>query len=339
MRLPARPSCRSVAQRRYFLGGRKSPSAALAPGLHIVATPIGNLGDMTLRALAALAGVDLIACEDTRVTRKLLDRYGITTPMTPYHDHNAAAARQEIMERLDDGEALALVSDAGTPLVSEPGFKLVRAVIEAGHSVRALPGASAAMAALALTGLPTDRFHFEGFLPPREAARQPHRRTCRREGHAGALRDGAADAATLPTYWAGSARATPLCREMTKLYEEVRRGELAGWRKERRRPKPRIRRGGRPPPAAEGAERVADDRALLREALAAHRSTTRSAAAGAPGQKRRVVYQRALELAKEGRSAMPLRSIRSRGRSAARRLAPDRRFRPACRWRSGPPRC
>ena len=146
--------------------------ARLAPGLHIVATPIGNLGDITLRALATLAGADLIACEDTRVTRKLLDRYAIATPLTPYHDHNAAQARPALLRRLAEGAAIALVSDAGTPLVSDPGYKLVRAAHEAGHAVTTLPGASSLLAALAVAGLPTDQFLFAGFLPPKAAARR-----------------------------------------------------------------------------------------------------------------------------------------------------------------------
>ena len=158
--------------RRYLLGGQAVEVARLAPGLHIVATPIGNLGDITLRALETLAGADLIACEDTRVTRKLLDRYGIATPLTPYHEHNAAKARPMLLRRLAEGAAIALVSDAGTPLVSDPGYKLVRAAQDAGHAVTALPGASAVMAALAVAGLPTDQFLFAGFLPPKEAARR-----------------------------------------------------------------------------------------------------------------------------------------------------------------------
>src|SRR5579862_5111403 len=119
--------------RRYSLDGRDVEVARTAPGLHIVATPIGNLGDITLRALETLAAADLIACEDTRVTRKLLNRYGIDTPLTPYHEHNAAKARPLVLRRLSEGAAIALVSDAGTPLISDPGYKLVRAVQEAGH--------------------------------------------------------------------------------------------------------------------------------------------------------------------------------------------------------------
>src|SRR3954469_22719764 len=150
---------------RYLLKGQTVTAPTLAPGLHIVATPIGNLRDITLRALDVLAAAQLIACEDTRVTRRLLDHYGITTPLTPYHDHNAAEARPRLLARLAQGDAIALVSDAGTPLVSDPGFKLVREAQEAGHTVTTLPGASATLAALTLAGLPTDRFFFEGFLP------------------------------------------------------------------------------------------------------------------------------------------------------------------------------
>src|SRR5882672_5781805 len=146
---PAGPALPDRSTRgRYVLKGQPVAAPALARGLHVVATPIGNLRDITLRALEALAAADLIACEDTRVTRKLLDHYGITTPLTPYHDHNAAQARPRLLDRLAAGAAIALVSDAGTPLVSDPGFKLVRAAQEAGHTVTALPGASAVLAAL-----------------------------------------------------------------------------------------------------------------------------------------------------------------------------------------------
>src|SRR5580700_1527138 len=155
-------------QRRYSIGTTAVGVPRLDPGLHIVATPIGNLGDITLRALQTLAGADVIACEDTRVTRKLLDRYAISTPLTPYHEHNAAQARPMLLQRIAEGAAVALVSDAGTPLVSDPGFKLVRAVQDAGFAVTTLPGASSLLAALTLAGLPTDQFLFAGFLPPKE---------------------------------------------------------------------------------------------------------------------------------------------------------------------------
>src|SRR5437763_10151507 len=140
----------------YAIAGQSFAAEPVTPGLHVVATPIGNLRDITLRALEILAGADLIACEDTRVTRKLTSHYGISTRLMPYHEHNAAFARPKILARLAQGEAVALVCDAGTPLVSDPGYKLVRAAREAGHAVTAAPGASAALAALAVAALPTD---------------------------------------------------------------------------------------------------------------------------------------------------------------------------------------
>src|ERR1051325_4913855 len=157
---------------RYAVAGALADAAKPSGGLYLIATPIGNLADISLRALEVLAGCDVIACEDTRVTRKLTERYGIATPLTPYHEHNAAAARPKLLARLARGEAAALVSDAGTPLISDPGYKLVRAAQEAGHAVTAIPGASSVLAALSVAGLPTDRFFFEGFLPAKHAARQ-----------------------------------------------------------------------------------------------------------------------------------------------------------------------
>ena len=137
-----------------------------------MATPIGHLGDITLRALETLAGVDIIACEDTRITRRLTERYAIAAQLKPYHEHNAALARPKILERLAQGASIALVSDAGTPLISDPGFKLVREVCAAGHPVIAVPGPSSVLTALSVAALPTDRFFFEGFLPPKEHARR-----------------------------------------------------------------------------------------------------------------------------------------------------------------------
>ena len=139
---PAAPAARlprDRATRSYVLHGQPVTAPPLAAGLHLVATPIGNLRDITVRALEVLAGADVIACEDTRVTRKLVDHYAIATPLTPYHDHNAAEARPRLLARLAEGAAVALVSDAGTPLVSDPGYKLVRAAREQGASVTALP--------------------------------------------------------------------------------------------------------------------------------------------------------------------------------------------------------
>ena len=199
-----------------------------APGLHLVATPIGNLGDITLRALETLAGVDIIACEDTRITRRLTERYGISAMLKPYHEHNAALARPKILERLAQGASIALVSDAGTPLISDPGFKLVREATAAGHAVIALPGPSSVLAALAVAALPTDRFFFEGFLPAKQMARRSR------------LGELAAIDATLVLFESGNriqetladlaailgGRDGAICRELTKLHEEVRRAPL-----------------------------------------------------------------------------------------------------------------
>jgi len=201
----------------------------LAPGLYIVATPIGNLGDITLRALATLAAADVVYCEDTRHSRTLITHFGLEAKLRPYHEHNAEHERPRILERLAAGERVALISDAGTPLISDPGYKLARAAIAAGHSVVALPGPCAAIAALAVAGLPTDCFLFAGFLP----AKSGQRRTRLQE-----LRD---VPATLVFYEAPSRvaealgdmaavlgdRACAIARELTKLHEEVRRGTLA----------------------------------------------------------------------------------------------------------------
>src|SRR2546421_5174264 len=153
--------------RRYTVAGQTVEAPQLASGLYLVATPIGNLRDVTLRALEILAAADLVACEDTRVTRKLFGHYGCSTPLLAYHDHNAETARPKILEKLAAGAAVALVSDAGTPLISDPGYKLVRAATEAGHPVSAAPGPSSAVMALTVAGLPAEPFLFQGFLAAR----------------------------------------------------------------------------------------------------------------------------------------------------------------------------
>src|SRR5690242_11240006 len=160
------------AKRNYAVGGEVLTAPKAPAGLYLVATPIGNLGDITLRALETLAGVDVIACEDTRITRRLTERYAISAQLTPYHEHNAATARPKILAQLAQGASIALVSDAGTPLISDPGFKLVREACAAGHQVIAVPGPSSVLAALSIAALPTDRFFFEGFLPAKEVARR-----------------------------------------------------------------------------------------------------------------------------------------------------------------------
>jgi 16S rRNA (cytidine1402-2'-O)-methyltransferase len=296
------------AQRRYFVGTHPVDVERLAPGLHIVATPIGNLSDITIRALAALAGADLIACEDTRVTRKLLDRYGISTPLTPYHDHNAAQARPALLRRLAEGAALALVSDAGTPLISDPGYKLVRAAQDAGHLVTALPGPSSVLAALTVAGLPTDQFLFAGFLPPKQAARRARIAELARVPATIVLFEtGPRIEATLADLAAGlGQREAAICRELTKLHEEIRRGDLETLAQGAAAGESR----GEfvvviaPSPATD-APSAEDTETLLREALV--RVSLKDAVAevaAATGLPRRELYQRALALTKEsGRGA------------------------------------
>ncbi|MET0445701.1 MAG: 16S rRNA (cytidine(1402)-2'-O)-methyltransferase, partial [Pseudorhodoplanes sp.] len=157
---------------KFHIAGISFAAPKLAAGLYLVSTPIGNLGDISIRALQTLASADLIACEDTRVSRKLLEHYGIATAVTPYHEHNAQAARPKLLSRIADGAAVALISDAGTPLISDPGFKLVREAHEADLAVHAIPGASSVLSALTVSGLPTDRFFFEGFLPTKPTQRR-----------------------------------------------------------------------------------------------------------------------------------------------------------------------
>jgi 16S rRNA (cytidine1402-2'-O)-methyltransferase len=290
--------------RTFLVDGHAVTAPRAVPGLHLVATPIGNLGDITLRALQTLAGVDAIACEDTRITRRLTERYGITADLKPYHEHNAAIARPKILERLAQGASVALVSDAGTPLISDPGFKLVREACAAGHSVIALPGPSSVLTALSVAALPTDRFFFEGFLPPKETARRAR------------LTELARIDATLVVFESGNrvqatladladimgARDAAICRELTKMHEEVRRATLS----ELARDAGALETRGEfvlviGPPAADAqamTAEVLDD--VLRGALAHH--SLKDAVAHAvelSGRPRRAVYARALELAKE----------------------------------------
>jgi 16S rRNA (cytidine1402-2'-O)-methyltransferase len=288
--------------RGYHFKGQFVAAPALAPGLHVVATPIGNLRDVTVRALEVLAGADLVACEDTRVTRKLFDHYGITVPLTPYHDHNATEARPKLIAKLAAGAAIALVSDAGTPLVSDPGFKLVREAREAGHAVVAVPGASAALAAISIAGLPTDRFFFEGFLPPKHGQREARiAELARLPATLVLFETGPRLAAALADLVQGlGAREAAVCRELTKLHEEVRRGDLSVLAEH-------YASAGAPrgeivlviaPPQHEAADETDVD-ALLRRAL--ERVSVKEAVgeiAAVTGRPRREIYQRALELTK-----------------------------------------
>lgn len=155
----------------YFIAGTRFGAPALAPGLYVVSTPIGNLRDMTLRALETLAGADLVLCEDTRTSSRLLDHYGIATKKQAFHEHNERGRIEEIAARIASGAAIALISDAGTPLLSDPGFPLIRALAEQNLPVFPIPGASALLSALVIAGLPTDAFAFHGFLPPKAGAR------------------------------------------------------------------------------------------------------------------------------------------------------------------------
>jgi 16S rRNA (cytidine1402-2'-O)-methyltransferase len=275
------------------------------PGLHFVATPIGTARDITLRALDTLAGADVIAAEDTRTARKLMDIHGIALagrPLVAYHDHNGPAVRPRLLAALAEGRSVAYVSEAGTPLVADPGFALARAAIAAGHPVHSVPGPSAVLAALTVSGLPTDRFLFAGF-PPTKAG---ERRTF--------LAELAPVPATIVLYEApGRAAATlaacreilgdrdaALCRELTKRFEEVRRGTLGEL----------AARAGAEPPRGEvvlvidrsrAAPEAAEMEALLAEALGT--MTVKDAAAHVAGVlslPKRQVYQAALALAREG---------------------------------------
>jgi 16S rRNA (cytidine1402-2'-O)-methyltransferase len=274
----------------------------LAPGLYVVATPIGNLRDITLRALEVLGAADLVLCEDTRVTLKLLERHNLSSKLLAYHDHNAGSVRPRVLEALSKGSAVALVSDAGTPLVSDPGFKLVEAAIEAGHRVFPIPGASAVLAALVAAGLPTDRFFFEGFLPPKSVARRAR------------LSELRAIPASLIFYESGprlaesladmsatlGMRDAAMCRELTKAFEEVRRGslaELASHYREAGAPKGEIVVVVSPP----GEEAPLDPGDLDKKIKAALKKLSlkdaSAAIAAETGLPRKEIYARALALA------------------------------------------
>ena len=200
------------------------------PGtLYVVATPIGNLDDITFRALRVLDEVDLIAAEDTRHTRGLLDHFGLRTPMTSYHDHNETEKAGQLVDRLRQGEFIALVSDAGTPAISDPGYRLVTAAIAAGVRVVPVPGASAIAAVLSASGLPPDRFVFEGFLPAKQKERQRNLEALRGETRTlvfyeapHRIRDTLADMAAII-----GDRDAVIAREVTKLHEEFMRGKIS----------------------------------------------------------------------------------------------------------------
>lgn len=289
--------------RRYQIGGASFTARTPVPGLHVVATPIGNLRDITIRAIETMAAADVVACEDTRVTRRLVDHFGMNVSLVPYHEHNAAEMRPKLLARLAAGETVALVSDAGTPLVSDPGFKLVEAAREAGLPVVPVPGPSAVMAALVAAGLPTDAFFFDGFLPPKTTGRRARAKALAAvPGSLVFFESGPRLAASLTDLAAElGPREAAVCRELTKAHEEVRRGTLAALAAhyaEVAEPKGEIvlvvgPPGEAPPPEASEVD------ALILKALADH--SVKDAAvivAEATGLPRRDIYQRALDLQK-----------------------------------------
>lgn len=274
------------------------PTSRLLPGLYIVATPIGNLGDITLRALEVLRGCDAVACEDTRVTGKLMKHFGIKKPLWRYDDHSDEKAREGILAALSD-KAVALVSDAGTPLVSDPGYRLVRSAQERGLAVTSLPGACAAITGLTLSGLPNDRFLFAGFLPVKEQARL------------NALEEFTKLDATLIFYETGPRlvkslhaiaaalpnRAVSVARELTKLHEEARTAdpEILAAHYTQHPPKGEIVLLIAPP--AEQTRSADDIDALLRIELKSSKASQAAAkVAKETGADRKMLYARAMEL-------------------------------------------
>ncbi|KPF53058.1 MULTISPECIES: 16S rRNA (cytidine(1402)-2'-O)-methyltransferase [Rhizobium/Agrobacterium group] len=291
----------AATSKRYRLNDTPVAARPLEPALYLVATPIGNLGDITIRALETLAGADVLACEDTRVTRVLLDRYGIENRPYAYHEYNADEAGARLLAALEAGKSVALVSDAGTPLVSDPGYRLGQLAIEAGHRVVPIPGASAPLAALVGSGLPNDAFLFAGFLPTKDKAKRDR------------LRELAKVPATLIFFESphrigdtlvaaadelGIDRPASVCRELTKTFEEFRRGplgDLASDYADKTVKGEIVLVIG--PPAPDAAPDAADVDSLLAE-LSTTMPTAKAAteAAKLTGLPRKELYQRLLEL-------------------------------------------
>ncbi len=264
----------------------------------MVATPIGNLGDITLRALATLAAADLVYCEDTRISRRLLERYAISARLSTYHDHNGDRVRPQILEKLAAGASIALISDAGTPIVSDPGYKLIRAALDRHITVTPVPGPSAPLAGLTKSGLPSDRFFFGGFLPPRHGARLK------------ALEQLSGLSATLIFFESGNriaatladvaealgARQVVVTRELTKLHEEAIAGEAAGLAQTVGKLKGEITLLIAPPETKESASEAQID-AALRAALADLPAGKAAAQVAKDlGLSRQALYDRAVEL-------------------------------------------
>lgn len=291
---------------RFTAFGLAAEAEPVAPGLHIVATPIGNLRDISFRALSTLAAADAILAEDTRVTRVLLAHYGITTPLINYHEHNAAQMRPKIMARLERAQALALVSDAGTPLVSDPGHKLVAEALARGFRVTTAPGPSAVLTGLVLSGLPMDSFFFGGFLPAKPAARRRRLLELASVPATLAFFESPQRVSEMLADAAGvlGERPAAIARELTKMFEEVRRGSLAQLASQYAAEAPP--RGeivvviGRPDPELDtaAASATVDDqlRALLADYSMKEAVALVTAQTGLP---RKEVYARALLLARD----------------------------------------
>lgn len=282
----------------FAIDGHEMLAPVLPPAIYVVATPIGNLADITLRALKTLASADIVACEDTRMSSRLLNHYGIKAKMIAFHEHNEIAKSSELIKMVEAGKSVALISDAGTPLVSDPGFKLVEQATSRGIKLFAIPGPSAVIAALSACGLPTDRFLFAGFLPPKQAARRA------------SLDALVQQSATLIFYESpkrlvaclddiasvlGEKRQVRICRELTKLHEEIASGSatelVQAWSSRSIK--------GEIVLVVEGAtgDNIQDVEALLSELLKKNSvSRAASEAAELTGLPKRQLYQKALKL-------------------------------------------
>ncbi|WP_265515973.1 16S rRNA (cytidine(1402)-2'-O)-methyltransferase [Nitratireductor luteus] len=298
---------RKAAERRhYVVAGVEVAAPPLEPALYLVATPIGNLSDITLRALQVLAGADIVACEDTRVTRVLLDRYGISRRMAAYHEHNAGEAGPRLLAAIEAGGSVALASDAGTPLISDPGFRLVERVQDAGLKVVPIPGPSAVLAALTASGLPTDAFMFAGFLPVKAGQRES--RLQELSGVPATLilfespRRLASSLATMAKVLGD--RPAAVAREMTKAFEEVRRdglAALAAHYAEAGAPKGEVVVCIGPPGEAQPTDAATVDRLLISLSREMPAAKAAGEAARMTGEKKSDLYQRLLALKDEGR--------------------------------------
>ncbi|KCZ66160.1 hypothetical protein L53_02220 [Hyphomonas sp. L-53-1-40] len=280
------------------------PAVSLDPGLYVVSTPIGNLRDITLRALDVLAAADEVLAEDTRVAGKLMSAYGLKARLSPYHDHNGAERRPGLIRALQGGAKIALISDAGTPLVSDPGWKLAHEALEAGVKVIPIPGASAMLAGLVASGLPSDKFLFAGFLPPKSGARKSAAEALKAVPgtlifyeSGPRLADALADLASVL-----GDRDAAVARELTKMFEETRRGtlaDLATHYAESGPPRGEIVLLVGPPGEHEVTPQRLD--AALRDALDGQPTkAAANAVAEALGLPKRDVYQRALQLKADG---------------------------------------